>query len=521
MQLLSCECPVRHFDKLRNEWIYSPCGKCNSCRKVRVNNWINRLKDESKHWPFVYFFTLTYNDENLPVLRWNENHDYLMNLDYDVFISRSELLSRDDWSDIEMDYIDGDSVISFPVVRHIQLFMKKVRKRCIKYNRVQNGYYKSGEKQGEPRFIRGSFENEQIRYFIVSEQGSTTFRAHYHGLLFFRSKRTAEKIYQILSESWPYGFINVQRQKFDAASYVAKYVNSVVDLPKVYLHEKTRNFFLCSKSPFIGSLSFTEIEVRQIFDSLSCRRTVVNGKQQLVDVQYPRTLENQLFPKIQRFSHLTHLGRVALYGLARFSRATDFGEFYEWCKTECQKSKYGLTENINWITNFLQNENALKRLWYISSQVCMQCNIFQIRLGDYVRKIELYYELKDFDKLKRFYSSLEESPVTVSSLFAVDLSFRDRLVRMSEQSRKIIFESYGVYSDSYDIGTCHRLFDFYTSQDNNILVYIQKAEGKYFADKQLKTKLKKDYLFKYGDTNKSLIAWHKAKGHLNNDYYYE
>lgn len=44
-----------------------PCGKCLECLKDRQNSWKLRLMEESTNWDFLYFFTLTYSDENLPL----------------------------------------------------------------------------------------------------------------------------------------------------------------------------------------------------------------------------------------------------------------------------------------------------------------------------------------------------------------------------------------------------------------------------------------------------------------------
>ena len=47
------------------EYIFG-CRKCYSCRKQKRKEWITRLKWENEFWPFSYFITLTYNDQNLP-----------------------------------------------------------------------------------------------------------------------------------------------------------------------------------------------------------------------------------------------------------------------------------------------------------------------------------------------------------------------------------------------------------------------------------------------------------------------
>lgn len=104
-----------------------PCGKCIECLKDRQNSWKIRLTEEARDHKYVYFFTLTYNDDTVPY-------------SYDP---------------------DGNKVLHF-CKSHLQLWIKRYR---MAYERL--------------------FKRQiDLKYFICSEYGPNTGRPHYHGILF-------------------------------------------------------------------------------------------------------------------------------------------------------------------------------------------------------------------------------------------------------------------------------------------------------------------------------------------------
>lgn len=111
----------------RRRVIMVPCGKCVECLKARQNSWKLRICEESKNWKHFYFFTLTYNDENLP-----------MNIDYET----GEYWSTNRKSDV-------------------QNWIKRLRESVSR---------NLGERMG-------------LKYFVCSEYGPRgTRRPHYHGI---------------------------------------------------------------------------------------------------------------------------------------------------------------------------------------------------------------------------------------------------------------------------------------------------------------------------------------------------
>lgn len=163
------------------EYITLPCGQCIGCRLDRSRSWADRCMLEASYHEKNSFITLTYDDEHLPEPR---------------------------------PIIDTDGVIIgfspfHPLVKKdFQDFMKRLR------------YY---------------LNDNKIRYFACGEYGSTTFRPHYHCIIFgydFSEDRTFYKfnfdrspLYNsdILSRSWRNGFSVVGNCTWNSCAYVARY----------------------------------------------------------------------------------------------------------------------------------------------------------------------------------------------------------------------------------------------------------------------------------------------------------
>jgi hypothetical protein len=141
-----------------------PCGQCIGCRLERSRQWAMRCVHEAKLHSKNCFITLTYNSRSLP---------------------------------------DGGTL----VLRHFQLFMKKLRKQ-----------YGPG-----------------IRYFHCGEYGDKRGRPHYHACLFnhdfddkypWKITKAGELIYRSpsLEKLWTYGHSSIGEVTFESAAYVARYV---------------------------------------------------------------------------------------------------------------------------------------------------------------------------------------------------------------------------------------------------------------------------------------------------------
>ena len=76
MYLQLCEHPLRI--KKDGHYRYVPCGKCNTCKCRKSSDVVSRLEHESQCHKYTVFFTLTYNDANLPTLQYSSTDNALV-----------------------------------------------------------------------------------------------------------------------------------------------------------------------------------------------------------------------------------------------------------------------------------------------------------------------------------------------------------------------------------------------------------------------------------------------------------
>lgn len=185
------------------------CGTCIGCRTARARDWAIRARFEWRDHAQACWSTLTYDDEHLPAT-----------------------LEK----------------------RHVQLFMKRLRKQLGK-----------------------------VRFLAAGEYGETTYRPHYHVVLFGVPYGSPA-----VQKCWPMGFAQTHELTESAISYVAGYVTKkvghaesreerVTSDGEVYNYQPP--FLLASRRPGIGA------SARRFFSSWR-RSAIVDGQ----EVPVPRYL---------------------------------------------------------------------------------------------------------------------------------------------------------------------------------------------------------------------------------------
>ena len=165
-----------------------PCGKCIGCRLEYSRQWAMRCIHEASLYNSNCFITLTYDNANLP-------NDYGLH------------------------------------VEHFQQFMKKLRKRVVKYDTDNNGK---------------SYAVNPIRYYHCGEYGDENLRPHYHALLFnydfpdkqLYSVKDGNNLYtsELLNEIWGKGFCIIGAVTFESAAYTARYIMKKITGPEAEEH---------------------------------------------------------------------------------------------------------------------------------------------------------------------------------------------------------------------------------------------------------------------------------------------
>ena len=198
-----------------------PCGQCIGCRLEHSRQWANRCMLELQYHDSSYFVTLTYDDEHVP---------------------RS----------FYPDPATGEANISLTLSkRDFQLFMKRLRKK---------------------------FSDDHIRFFMSGEYGSSTFRPHYHAIIFGLHlsdltvyKRSTQGFTYFNSESlqscWsdkdgrPLGFAVVAPVTWETCAYTARYVMKKLRGEEAEFYRKFNiqpEFSLMSRRPGIARQYFDE-----------------------------------------------------------------------------------------------------------------------------------------------------------------------------------------------------------------------------------------------------------------------
>ena len=434
MHIVNCEHPQTIFNKYINRTVTVSCGKCKTCRNQRNVRWVQRLQDEKKCWRYCFELYLDYNDDYLPSFDFGDNghlHERQVrfyNIKDDSVITELPLDFMDEFDQVDKDYVldrlnDHYTALPHPSVRDIQLF----KKRLNKYVRILTGYYST------------------FRSAIAAEIGPTTFRPHYHGVLYFNDSRLSDSILRLCRKAWQdgnghsLGHAYCRPDRGGLCSYVASYIVRPTDLPALYSLPAFRPFFLSSRHPPIGSLFESQAEVRKIFDSASPLRLAIKTQRGVAIPTFAPlsgSLENRLFPKCPSFGEIDDSCRRLLYSSAFSCRGliSDFDEYKESILTRICVDPFSISgyptsvtelrpsvfsDLILHITHRFETDNSLRLLHSQIKRIYYQAEIFGVSFYQYVSRILEYYNNKELLKLSVFYRFQAEYVGDVSDFYCM------------------------------------------------------------------------------------------------------
>lgn len=246
-----CQHPRTVVNKYTHEPVVVSCGCCPSCVLRRSAVQTNLLTTYSAQFRYVYFVTLTYAPCFLPTLEVSVietcSDDIadvpcvpdINSLDPDddntyLFGFRSVLRSASvkvKNSTVERVFKDPEVRFSYPMKpKELLSILGKINHNVP--NRIP--YVCNRDLDLFLKRLRSYYLDEKLRYYAVSEYGPTSFRPHWHLLLFSNSERFSETICENVSKAWSYGRCDASLSRGFAAQYVASYVNSFVALPDFY-----------------------------------------------------------------------------------------------------------------------------------------------------------------------------------------------------------------------------------------------------------------------------------------------
>lgn len=246
-----CQNPRTVVNKYTHEPVVVSCGSCPSCILRRSGIQTNLLTSYSAQFRYVYFVTLTYAPCFLPTLEVSVIEactDDIADVsvvpdinDLDVgdpntylfgfrSVPRSASVKLKN-STVERTFKDSDVAFSYPMTsKELLSILNKVKHNVP--NRIP--YVCNRDLDLFLKRLRSYYPDEKLRYYAVSEYGPTSYRPHWHLLLFSNSERFSQTVLENVSKAWSYGRCDASLSRGFAAPYVASYVNSFVALPDFY-----------------------------------------------------------------------------------------------------------------------------------------------------------------------------------------------------------------------------------------------------------------------------------------------
>lgn len=506
-----CQHPRTVVNKYTHEPVVVACGACPSCVLRRSGIQTNLLTTYSAQFRYVYFVTLTYAPQFLPTLEvsvietcTDDIADVpcvpdINNLDADdpntyLFGFRSVPRSSSvklKSSTVRRTFKDPEIRFSYPMKsKELLSILGKINHNVP--NRIP--YVCNRDLDLFLKRLRSYYPDEKIRYYAVSEYGPTSFRPHWHLLLFSDSERFSQTVLENVSKAWFYGRCDASLSRGFAAPYVASYVNSFVALPDFYTQmpkvvrpKSFHSIGFTESNLFPRKVRIAEIDgvIDKCLDGVRVER---NGYFRTIKPTWPYLL--RLFPRFsdpirKSSSSIYQLLSAAFTAPARVIRSgcADIGcdPFYDkkqsimdFCKQYLKYvDSYGKSLEHR---NFLAPKEALP---HSDILILSECRLYDgADLEDTHRLSRVYRFFLGISKFIRTYSTDGCSELFWSSgTPGGELFCRERFLRII--SEKII----GFWS-RYDY---NRLVDFYqTLEDSN--------------DKELVEFELRNYSFRYNRT---------------------
>ena len=415
MKLLSCEHPKKVLHPYTHEELFVPCGKCAACLNRRASIWQHRIDAENKSHKYSVFFELDYDEKSVPKLF--KKDDCFVNFSKSIVIPFEDCK---DWSASDYLFISEQKYIKHLSLDDMQKFFKRLRINISRSEALQA-------------------QDCHIRYYFCGEYGPTTFRPHYHVILWFDNDALNRFLPDLLHKSWSLGRVRALKPVHDnAGKYIARYVTCTSELPALLRHKRICQFAQSSRRCPIGCLPPYSEEVRRMFFEGTYKRIVVDGKTNVVSrVPIPSYYQSQFFPRVPLYGHFvrrllykvyeyptrfksykeffSNVAAVAITGLSTdwfsFTRHFDLYDFDDGCfvfdsditsyirflyhyTLKKQEIRYG-----SYLDTDLYPWHAFRFWWSVANRVNSLRHVYGVTLKDYVDQIDKFYVNKDYELL--------------------------------------------------------------------------------------------------------------------------
>lgn len=248
-----------------------PCGKCVACLRKRQRDYASRLIREVRSASDMFFVTLTYNNQSLPLAQTF----FRVNVDSgeEERVSNSLIFGSDEFSDIRSELV---RIKSSRKARYVTKYVLDHKGSALNIN----GYYyysrftpslfredvKNWIKGCRVQYKRDFGVNLDFRYAWCGEYGPRGTRPHYH--LCFLNLSSEQLVYML--NRWHKGFVywkevpafnpDGTNARAIAANYIAKYVSKGKFDADSVLDRNAQKGRLCNSKRF-GTFDFTDEEI--------------------------------------------------------------------------------------------------------------------------------------------------------------------------------------------------------------------------------------------------------------------
>lgn len=488
-----CQHPRTVINKYTHEPVVVSCGRCPSCILRRSGIQTNLLTTYSAQFRYVFFVTLTYAPKFLPTLEVSVVETCTDDIaDVSCFPDINDLDAGDPntylfgfrsvprsssvrlkSSTVERTFRDPEIRFTYPMKPKALLSILGKVKHNIP-NRIP--YICNRDLDLFLKRLRSYYPDEKLRYYAVSEYGPTSYRPHWHLLLFSNSERFSQTVCENVSKAWSYGRCDASLSRGFAAPYVASYVNSFVALPDFYTQMPK-----VVRPKSFHSIGFTEsnlfprevriAEIDEVADKcLNGVRVERDGYFRTIKPTWPYLL--RLFPRFsgairESPSNVYQLLSAAFTAPERVIRSgcTDIG-----CDPFSKSSKQSILsfckQYLNYVDNYgkeYSSGNFLvpkENLPHSDVLILTECRLYDgVNLDPDFRLSRCYRFFLAMSKFFRtYYDEFGANFYPESEQYAGCFACRDRTFR-------ILSESIVSFWNRYDY---NRLVDFYqTLEDSN------------------------------------------------------
>lgn len=360
--LQRCEHPVRVYLDSKHPSFF-PCRRCPSCRNNYRSMWRSRLYHHLTCGEYTaVFITLTYDNENLPLvtLDCSDSEVYQVNsfigkklprgdsrdprlLDVDL-LSTIDSFDFNDYLSTRSSSLVDEDFPHFTLIHTRETFVRDSSPRfavCCKKD-IQD--FIKRLRIVISRNPLYATEDRKMYYFICSEYCPTSYRPHYHGLLFFKSSRIARDASDHLvfdcwrkqslpKDSFGNEIASLVANSAKSAAYVSKYVTCDDALPFLLRYPAFAPFHLQSSSVPIGSKCVPLDSIPDMLDKCDIKYHVSFTDPQTKEfVSYSRSFPScfwrNVFPKFLCNGMLSNsiLSRIVTR-VSSFKSESDFPDY--------------------------------------------------------------------------------------------------------------------------------------------------------------------------------------------------